>query len=469
MPLVVEQGIKQETISWVFRIVMFVIIAIVAGGLFEYVKASHNLEIKKFYYDIITGFPNANKFREDLTLLLNEKKYKQISFVIFEFKNKEMINQYVNNEIGQKTHEELLKLADEYFGLYKLYSVDTKMFVVIMPSVTYLEAYTKTEDFFKKVTKPIYIDKLPVSIVLKAGIVNYPKHSDNTNDIILKLSQSLSQALISQKNIIIYNEVLQGNRTKYYNTLVSLYHSLQNDMFKIHYQPKIQLSNNKLIGVEALLRIQDDTVQDISVQRLITIAEEVGFINEITKWVIRQVLTQIKMWKEEGIEINVSINLSTQDFNQSICDYTLKCLEVYGIEPSMLEFELTERTIIEDELKVLQELSRLKKTGIKLSLDDYGTGYNSLNYLVKSSFCFDYIKIDKAFITYITEEKNKLLIGGIIDAAHIQGLEVIAEGVETQEQLDALNEINCDYGQGYLFSKAISPEDLVKLIVSTNQ
>ena len=118
MPLVVEQGIKQETISWVFRIVMFVIIAIVAGGLFEYVKASHNLEIKKFYYDIITGFPNANKFREDVTLLLNEKKYKRISFVIFEFKNKEMINQYVNNEIGQKTHEELLKLADEYFGLY---------------------------------------------------------------------------------------------------------------------------------------------------------------------------------------------------------------------------------------------------------------------------------------------------------------------------------------------------------------
>ena len=201
MPLVVEQGIKQETISWVFRIVMFV--AIVAGGLFEYVKASHNLEIKKFYYDIITGFPNANKFREDVTLLLNEKKYKQISFVIFEFKNKEMINQYVNNEIGQKTHEELLKLADEYFGLYKLYSVDTKMFVVLMPSVTYSEAYTKTEDFFKKVKKPIYIDKLPVSIVLKAGIVNYPKHSDNTNDIILKLSQSLSQALISQKNIII--------------------------------------------------------------------------------------------------------------------------------------------------------------------------------------------------------------------------------------------------------------------------
>lgn len=151
---------------------------------------------------------------------------------------------------------------------------------------------------------------MPVSIVLKAGIVNYPKHSTGTDDIVLKLGQSLSQALISQKNIIVYDQVLQSNRTKYYYTLVSLYHSLQNDLFTLHYQPKIHLATNKLIGVEALLRFQDDNLQDMSVQRLITIAEEVGFINEITKWVIRKVLTQIQLWKEDGIEINVSINLS---------------------------------------------------------------------------------------------------------------------------------------------------------------
>lgn len=467
MPLSVKEGIQQETISWVFRIIVFVFIAIYTGGLFKYIKAIHNLEIKKFYYDIITGFPNANKFKEDVTKLINEKKFKYISFVIFEFKNKEMINQYVNYEIGHKTYNSLLKSAHDFFETYPIYSVDTKMFVLVLPGSRHTEALARTEEFFKKIKKPVYIDGLPVSIVLKAGIVNYPKHSTGTDDIVLKLGQSLSQALISQKNIIVYDQVLQSNRTKYYYTLVSLYHSLQNDLFTLHYQPKIHLATNKLIGVEALLRFQDDNLQDMSVQRLITIAEEVGFINEITKWVIRKVLTQIQLWKEDGIEINVSINLSPQDFNQSICDYALNSLESQGIEPSRLEFELTERTIIEDEVTVLQELTRLKEKGIKLSLDDYGTGHNSLNYLVKSAFCFDYIKIDKAFINDITKKKNKLLIGGIIETAHVRGLKVIAEGVESQDQLEALKEINCDYGQGYLFGRPMPPEELVQLLVTS--
>jgi EAL domain-containing protein (putative c-di-GMP-specific phosphodiesterase class I)/GGDEF domain-containing protein len=464
MPLVVSQGIKQETISWLFRIVMFLIITMITGVLFEYVKTIHNMEKKKYYIDIITGFPNTNKFTEDASQLINEKKYKFISFVIFEFHNREMINQYVNYEIGQKTYIRLLQMTKEFFESYNLYSVDNKKFVAVIPGSNYSETNSMTEELFKLIRKPIYIDKLPVSVVLKAGIVNYPYHSNDIDDIILKLGQSLSQVIGSQKNIVIYDEAVQSIRTKYYNTLVSLYYSLQNDMFTIHYQPKIRISDNMLIGVEALLRFQNDTYKDMSVQGLITIAEEVGFINEITKWVIKKVITQIRLWKEEGIELNVSINLSPRDFNESICDFTLKHLKSSDIEPSTLEFELTERSIIEDELKVFNELTLLKSLGVKLSLDDYGTGHNSLFYLTNSSFFFDYIKIDRVFINEITEEQTKLLIGGIIDTAHAQGIEVIAEGVETQEQLNIIKQINCDHAQGYYFSKAIPPEELISLM-----
>ncbi len=197
---------------------------------------------------------------------------------------------------------------------------------------------------------------------------------------------------------------------------------------------------------------------------MITIAEEAGFINEITKWVIKKVVKQINDWKEDGLEIKVSVNLSPQDFNESIYDFTRKCLGFYDIEPSALEYELTERSTIEDESTVLSELTMLKNSGVKLSLDDYGTGHNSLFYLTNSAYYFDYIKIDKAFIKEITEEKTKLLIAGIIDTAHVQGMEVIAEGVETREQLDILAEINCDHAQGYYFGDAIPPEELVKQI-----
>ena len=160
------------------------------------------------------------------------------------------------------------------------------------------------------------------------------------------------------------------------------------------------------------IRDRDNTYKDISVQQLITIAEEVGFINEITKWVIKKVIKQMKHWKNEGIDMNVSINLSPRDFNDSISEYTLNCLKLNDIEPSLLEFEFTERSIIEDEARVLNELSLLKNAGVKLSLDDYGTGHNSLHYLTNPSFYFDYIKIDRAFINAITEGKTRLLISG---------------------------------------------------------
>lgn len=313
MPLVVSQGIRQETISWLFRIFMFIIITLFTGVLFQYVKKIYDLEKEKYYYDDITGFPNINKLNENVFQLIKEREYKSISFVIFEFYNREMINQYVNFEIGQKTYEKLLKTAKEFFEFYHLYSIDTNKFAVVIPGIDCFKAQSMTEEFFRLIRKPIYIEKLPISVVLKAGIVNYPFHANN-------------------------------------------------------------------------------------------------------------------------------------------------------IEPSLLEFEFTERSIIEDEARVLNELSLLKNAGVKLSLDDYGTGHNSLHYLTNPSFYFDYIKIDRAFINAITEEKTRLLISGIIDTAHVQGIEVIAEGVETQEQLNIIKEINCDHVQGYYFSKAIPPEKLAHMI-----
>jgi EAL domain-containing protein (putative c-di-GMP-specific phosphodiesterase class I)/GGDEF domain-containing protein len=464
MPLVVSQGIRQETISWLFRIFMFIIITLFTGVLFQYVKKIYDLEKEKYYYDDITGFPNINKLNENVFQLIKEREYKSISFVIFEFYNREMINQYVNFEIGQKTYEKLLKTAKEFFEFYHLYSIDTNKFAVVIPGIDCFKAQSMTEEFFRLIRKPIYIEKLPISVVLKAGIVNYPFHANNIDDIVLKMRQSLSQTIGSQKNIVIYDDAVQSIRSKYYNKLVSIYYALQNDMFTVHYQPIIRICDNKLLGVEALLRIQDNTYKDISVQQLITIAEEVGFINEITKWVIKKVIKQMKHWKNEGIDMNVSINLSPRDFNDSISEYTLNCLKLNDIEPSLLEFEFTERSIIEDEARVLNELSLLKNAGVKLSLDDYGTGHNSLHYLTNPSFYFDYIKIDRAFINAITEEKTRLLISGIIDTAHVQGIEVIAEGVETQEQLNIIKEINCDHVQGYYFSKAIPPEKLAHMI-----
>lgn len=466
MPLAVNEGIMQETHSWIFRIIMFIIIEILVGLLLKYIKTFNESEKRRAYIDLTTGYPNSNKMIEDLNKIMSEQTYATFSLVAFEYKNKEMINQYVDHEIGKKSFINLIKIANDFFVSCNVYTVSTNTFIIILPNHDFCHAYNMANAFTDKTKEPMFVDTLPISIILKGGLVNFPLHGSEVNDLILKLEKSLVQSAKSQKSITIYDSKLEYESIKYYNTLVSLYYSLQKDMFELVYQPKLNMKNEELLSTEALLRIKYKSYNNsISISQLINMAEEIGFIGEITKWVISTSIKQIKTWMEAGLTVRVAINLSSIDLNDdSILKYTKKCLEQNGVESSMLEFELTERSIIEDNKRVLSVLHKIKKEGIKVSLDDYGTGHNSLSYLVNASFPFDYIKIDKMFVDNINEKQNEVLMEGIIDTAHILGIDVIAEGVETEWQVEILKKIDCDMIQGYYYCKPLPPDELAEYI-----
>ena len=218
-----------------------------------------------------------------------------------------------------------------------------------------------------------------------------------------------------------------------------------------------------MFGVEALLRWNDSAYGNIPISDVIKIAEDAEFISQITRWVIEHSILQLKKWQKEGIHTRIAINLSSRDLKDTaILDFTKERLEAYQINPEFLEFELTERTIIEDEATLFGVLTEIRKAGIRISLDDYGTGHNSLKYISKLFFHFDYIKIDKQFIDEI--RSNIILVEAIIKAAHNFGIEVIAEGVELEEQHDIIKSIHCDYVQGYYFSKPLTPEKLTEFL-----
>ncbi len=463
MPFVVSQGIMQDTKSWVFRILMFMIIVLVVGVLLEYIKKMHEREKEKAYTDVITGYPNVNKFIEDLNSIIKDNKLNSFSIIIFEYKNFDMINQYVNDEVGKKSFINLIKYADNHFKCCGIYTISTNKFIIIIPNIDCAKAYNMANNFADETKKPMFVDALPISLIVRGGIVNYPMHGDKIQDIILKLEKVMTQSAKTQKNITIYNDYLESESMKYYNTLVSLYFSLQNDMFYLVYQPKVRIETNELVGTETLLRIKNKLYNNLSISQLITMAEDVGFINEITKWVISNAVMQIKKWQEFGVDTKVSVNLSSIDLNDdSIISYTEKCLNEHGVHSSLIEFELTERSIIEDEEKTISILRKMREKGIKISLDDYGSGHNSLNRLIKTSHQYDYIKIDKMFIDNINKKQNEVLMEGIIDTAHVLGKEVIAEGVETEEQVEILKRIGCDIIQGYYYSKPLLPEEFLK-------
>ncbi len=461
MPVKISDGSEQETFSWMLRILLFIIIVIVVGQLTEYIRRVNDVEKKKAYEDSLTGRPSLNKFKYDMENHFKGNKQDAFSVLMFEFENMEMVNRYVSYEVAQKSLLKLLDEAEAFFDQGYLYSLDSNKFIVLLADAEYKAAYDLAKGFIKKMKKPVYVKELPVAIITRGSLAGVPLHGSEPDDIIMKLEKALDEATKSHHEIMIYDEKITMESRDSYNTLISLYRAVQNDTFTLVYQPKIRPMDCEMVGVEALLRWNDNSYRNLPISDVIKIAEDAEFISQITRWVIDHSILQLKEWEKEGIRTTIAINLSPRDLKDtSILEYTRECIEAHNVDPGLLEFELTERTIIDDEITLFHNLNEIRKAGIKVSLDDYGTGHNSLKYISKIFFHFDYIKIDKQLIDEI--DTNKILIEAIIKVSHGFGIKVIAEGVETKEQLDILHEAGCDYVQGYYFSKPLPPERFVE-------
>lgn len=469
LPINSANNIMQPPAMWLFRIGIFIVIVVFVGSLIELIKKTEELEKRKAYEDLRTGYYNFNKFKLDLWTMVSSCKYQDISVIMFEFQNIDMIKRYVDVETSQKSFVELLDKAEKYFEDGTIYAATSKKITVILPEWDAWEAAKSAKDFIATTKNPVYIDNFPISIVVKGAVINYPKHETDGDRLIVKLDKAIEQCLRCHSEVVIYDDIIEIEQEKYYSGLVSLYHSLQNDMFTLAYQPKIDLKNNSVIGVEALLRWKDKDKKSMSISELIRRAEEAGFINQITRWVIKNTAMQMKRWDEKGIIMPVSINLSAKELSDdTFVEYVRECLDEYGVNPNNLEFELTERIIILDEKNALEQFKKLKKMGIKMSLDDYGSGFNSAKYLMEYGEIFDYLKIEKKLIDKITNEKNFAIIKCMINATHLFGMKIVAEGVETLSQVELLKSADCDYIQGFYYSKPLFAEDLEQFLQKHN-
>lgn len=228
----------------------------------------------------------------------------------------------------------------------------------------------------------------------------------------------------------------------------------------LHYQPQIRTEDRMMIGIEALIRWEHPDKGMLSPALFIPIAEETGLIYEIGSWVLREACLQMRKWHDEGGPlIPISVNLSSQQFHQTnLAEYIMSILEETGLEPAYLELEITESMMMDAEVSS-SILNQLNDYGIRISLDDFGTGYSSLSYL--KMFPIHKVKIDRSFIREITENNNdRAIVSTIIAMAKHLNMEVIAEGIETKEQLDILTDNSCSKIQGYYFSKPLSAVDV---------
>lgn len=327
---------------------------------------------------------------------------------------------------------------------------------------------TTLEGLQKIISKPFVLMNREVFITISTGIALYPQDGREIQQLLRAAKQAMNEVKQQGGNhYTFYTPTCDHELSERIDLEVALRYALEREEFQLYYQPQVSLKTGNIVGAEALLRWKHPQQGMISPMKFIPIAEETGLIEPIGEWVLYQACKDSKAWRSQGLGcLRVAVNLSGRQFRTAnLRQKLVQVLLNTGCEPDYLELELTESLLIRDAELSIQQLQALKALGLKIAIDDFGTGYSSLNYLQK--FPFDVLKIDQCFVRNLHNNKiNAAITQSLISMAHLLNLKVIAEGVETQEELDLLNEFNCNEIQGYLFSRPLNLEEFQALVKS---
>jgi len=337
-----------------------------------------------------------------------------------------------------------------------------------------LENINKMEDILgviekirAQLTTPFSINDLSIEITVSIGAACFPENGKNADQLIHAADQAMYNVKKNGKDgFKFYTKEFSIISHEYFLIQNALRQAIKEDDFTIVYQPQFSLHTSALTGVEALLRCNNADVKDIPVSRLISIAEESNIIHNISRFVMQRCCRQIMEWQELSLSpLKIAVNLSRKELSdENLVQLITENLSACNIKPGILEFEITESTLLQNSHSASNNINELRKLGCSFSIDDYGIGFSSLSNL--REFNLDKIKIDRSFITDLEHNDNdKIIVSATINMVKQLGLTVLAEGVETKGQEKLLKEFKCDEVQGYLYSYPLSAEKITELLV----
>jgi diguanylate cyclase (GGDEF)-like protein/PAS domain S-box-containing protein len=425
------------------------------------------------YYDYLTSLHNRVSIISELNReLTGERSGKSKGAVLFiDLDNFKKINDSLGHFFGD---EVLIQLADRLLKLAKDRFIPARIggdeFVILCFNAGLPQASEISEEILEAFREPIILDDNIINITCSLGIALYPKDGGTVEDIFKNADMALYSAKYKGKDNYIFYEDAMSTEMQYKTEMErQLRQAYRNQEFILYYQPLFDIGKEQIIGYEALLRWDSAQHGIVTPDRIIPLAEEIGFIDKIGDWVIEETFAfakdiQTRCPGDYYISCNVSpVQLSQNNF----VDHVIQKFERFGLKKDSVAFEITESCLIESFDEVKEKLTLLRKKGILIYLDDFGTGYSSLNYL--KNLPVDYIKIDKSFIDDIAKTGiDSRILKTIITLAHELGLKTVAEGVETTEQFLFLKSCQCDFIQGYLISKP-KPEQEVRNELEFNQ
>jgi diguanylate cyclase (GGDEF)-like protein/PAS domain S-box-containing protein len=427
--------------------------------------------------DQLTGFYKRDQYPTiaDRMIKENQTQNQQFAIILFNINRLGHVNETYGYDAGDLVIETVSKILFSYVeelvgGSSPIirHSGDEFIFFVSMKSQYQIISIVKKLIDLVNVTIKIPNSDEKIGISSSVGISLYPKDG-NTSDILLRNAErALLACKQKERELYSFYDVKYSSITQNKLCIENLLkQAIDKNELEVYYQPQFSLNNYELVGLEALLRWNNDKLGFVPPNEFIPIAEQTNLINEIGYWVFENVVQQIKKWKERGYHVQkVAVNLSAKQFySNEIVQYINKCLHHHNLSPDLLSIEITEGAMVDRE-ETAYILKRLKALNLKIAVDDFGTGYSSLSYL--KDFPVDMLKIDRSFVQAITEDKrNAAIVTTVINLAQSLGMDVIAEGVETVEQIEFLKRKNCLKAQGFYFSKPLPANEIEEKYLSS--
>jgi cyclic di-GMP phosphodiesterase Gmr len=411
--------------------------------------------------DVLTGLPNRHSIEERITHAVSGPQAAPFGLIFLDLDNFKKINDHYGHMTGDvliaQVASAIAETLDEGDVVARLGGDE---FLVMVHSGDQSRVEATAQRILERMKLPFNLTRAEVYSGCSIGIAMFPEHGDTREELVRSADTAMYVAKESGRRMYRVFSAEMNNKVSEYMWLESnMRRALAEGQFELHYQPKVSLRTEQVASVEALVRWNHPECGMISPARFIPYAEESGLIVALGKWVLEEAARQAGLWKRSGLNVRIAVNLSARQFREpALLEDFLQAIRVNAIEPSLLDLELTETSVIEDEEQALALIDELRRLGAQVHMDDFGTGYSSLSQLARLPL--DAVKLDGSFIKTIhSDAKARALVRSMVAVGEELGLGIVAECVETEEQAEFLRSIGVDCAQGWLFGKAMPAVD----------
>lgn len=439
------------------------------GDISERKQAEYRIQ-QLAHFDVLTGLPNRILFNDRLeqAIIYAQRHASTVALLFLDLDRFKQINDTLGHGVGdqllQTVAQRLMECVREQDTVSRQGGDE---FIAVLPGTDTLGAELVAQKMLQAIIQPYSIEAHELRVSSSIGIAIYPEHAQDAATLIKYADVAMYQAKEGGRNqYLLFNASMNASAHDRLTLETFLRAALELDQFRLYYQPQVDLVDGRVIGCEALIRWHHPDLGMVSPVNFIPLAEETGVIAPISDWVLKEAICQCRSWLDAGMQdFTMGINLSALQFRQrDLHDQVARLLEQYHVPPGAIDLELTEGILVEGVERTLMILHNLTALGVGISIDDFGTGYSSLSYLKR--FPIQKLKIDQSFVRdVVTDSNDATMVRTIILMANSLKLDVIAEGVETEEQAAFLREAGCKRAQGYLFGRPLPADEFERLFV----